>query len=450
MLTAIKENRKLILSWLVLIVVILVRPLGLTLTQSIILGSLFLVIVWWGTGIVHKNVASFYLIGVFLIFGGTPIKKVLYFPLSSNIILVIASYLLSQGIINSGIADRLANKLLKRFCRNSIHLVLMAFLLGVVFIVIIPQPFPRVILLSTIYLNLLKASNISIEEKKVILFSVFVAASVTSLMFLNGDIIINNAIQGFGEVQFSFLDWARLMTFPTIITTALIMFLYIKLFKNTLTSTFEWEQKTNTPISIMEIKAMVISSLVIVLWLTESVHDISSAKVALLGVLLMFTTKMIHLKDHKAINISLLIFLTAEFAIGKVLVGSGIAERLGEVLTQFIPHVGSMWFFPIIILLIMGLHMLMGSLITALSVLIPTLIVLTSGAIPSELIVLLTATSVCFHYLLPFHHVTIMLGYGNDYFDNRHVLKFGVILTVVTLLSVLMIYLPWWAFMRLY
>ncbi len=452
MLIALKKNTtlSLALTWFILITVILVRPLGLSLKQSTVLGSLFLVIVWWGTGIVHKNVASIFLIGMFLIFGDTPIEKVLYFPLSNNIILVIASYLLSQGIVNSGIADRLANKLLMGICKTSRHLVYMSFLLGILFIFIIPQPFPRVILLSSIYINLLKKTDISDEEKKIILFSVFVAASVTSLMFLNGDIIINNAIQGFGDVTFTYLEWIRLMTLPTLVVAGLIMFLYARMFGRVLTATFQWDKETSAKsLSSVEIKAALIAALVVVLWLTESIHGISSSKIALVGVLLMFVTNLIRFEDHTAINISLLIFLTAEFAIGKVLVGSGIASRLGDVLTRFLPMSDSGWFFPVIVLIIMGLHMIMGSLITALSVLIPTLIALTSGTASSELIVLLTATSVCFHYMLPFHHVTIMLGYGNDYFDNRHVLKFGMILTGLTLLSVLFVYIPWWGLMNM-
>ncbi len=451
MLDGIKvHKRAMIVSWLLLLAVMFFKPLGLTLSQRFVLGSLFLVIVWWGTGIVHKNIASLFLIVMFLIFGETPIEKVLYFPMSDNIILVIASYLLSRGIVNSGVADRIANRLLKRYCKNSLQLVGMSFVLGICFIFIIPQPFPRVILLSSIYLNLLNKTKVSLDEKKVILFSVFVAASVTSLMFLNGDVIINNAIQGFGEVNFTYIEWMRLMTLPTLIVTGIIMFAYKRTYAKTLKSKFNWEaSKHPGGFTSEESYAAAISGLVIILWLTESFHGLSSSKTATIGVLLMFGLKLIRINDYRAINVSLLIFLTAEFAIGKVLVGSGIAGRLGELLTRIVPASESFWFFPVIVLLIMGLHMIMGSLITALSVLIPTLSVLTAGNVSPEVITLLTATSVCFHFLLPFQHVTIMLGYGNAFYDNRHVLKFGGVLTGVTLLSVLCIYLPWWRLMQI-
>lgn len=201
---------------------------------------------------------------------------------------------------------------------------------------------------------------------------------------------------------------------------------------------------------IMEKKALTITALVVILWLSESYHGISAAFVALIGVVLMFITRIIDLKDFKAVNMNLLIFLTAEFAIGKVIVGSGVSDKLSSYLIQFFPTAESIWYIPFIIVLIMVLHMVMGSLITALSVSIPTLISITAGTLSSEFIVLLVTVSVCFHYMMPFQHVTIMLGYGNDFYDNRHVFKMGVYLTLITFAAVLFIYIPWWKIIAIF
>lgn len=441
-------KKQMLFSWLILLAIVIIKPLGMNLQQSVVMGSLFMVIVWWGTGIINKNIASLYLITVFIIFGGTPIGKVLYFPLSNNVVLVVASYLLSQGIVNSKVADKFTAFVLQKYCDNSRKLVLMSFALGIALIFVIPQPFPRVILLSSIYMNLLKNVEMDQGEKMVILFSVFVGSTVTSLLFLNGDVIINNAIQGFGDVHISYLRWMRLMTVPTLIATILVAMGFLAVFKRDLKHRFDWNKaspKEKTTFS--ERITLAITFGVVVLWLTESIHGIGAAQVSLLGVFAMFAFQVIKMKDFKAINVGLLIFLTAEFAIGKVLVGSGIAIKLGDALLTVFPTAGHFMYFPIIIFIIMGLHMIMGSLITALSVLIPTLITLTASNVSPEVIVLLTAVSVCFHYLMPFHHVTIMLGYGGNYFENHHVIKFGVYLTGVTIVAVLLIYLPWWRLM---
>lgn len=440
-----KENYiKVFLSLGIPLIIMLSKPIGMTLEQSIVLGSLFLTIVWWGTGWVYKDVASIFLLLIFIIFGNTPIKSVFFFPLSSNFILVIASYLLSQGIVNSNVADNFSSFILSKYCYNSKRLVVMSFILGILLIFVIPQPFPRVILLASIYINFLRKTSVNEENKKVLIFSVFVASAVTSLMFLNGDVIINYSAMKFGGINLTYLEWAKYMALPSFVTAIIILISFIWLFKKNLNDNFNFEKEDKLVVTKSGKKALLITGLVVTLWLTESLHGITSSNVALIGTFLMFLTHIIKIKDLKVINISLLIFLTAEFAIGKVLLGSGVAEKLSDSLIGFFPPPESVFYIPFIIFLIMFLHMIMGSLVTAISVLIPTLITITAGNLSAEFIVLLTCASVCFHFILPFHHVSIMIGYGNGYYENRHTIKMGIVLSAITILVVLFIYIPWW------
>ncbi len=441
-----KENiGKVLLSLLVPILFILFNPMSMTLNQTIILGSLFLTVIWWGTGWVYKDVASIFLIIMFVFFGGTPLEKVFYFPLSSNFILVIMSFLLSQGIVNSKVADKFSNFILKKYCTSSIRLVLMSFILGIILIFLIPQPFPRVILLATIYLDFLKKTNVGSEVKKILVFSVFVASSVTSLMFLNGDVIINYSAMKFGGINLTYAQWATYMTIPTLITTVIIAIVFIFVFKKKLGDKFELSDDENDiKLDKKGKTALAITLLTIVLWLTETYHGISPAVVATIGVALMFLTKIIRFKDCKVISLSLMIFLTAEFSIGKVLAGSGTAAVLGEFLTGLFPAASSIFYIPVIIILIMVLHSIMGSLVTAISVLIPTLIAITAGNLSPTFIVLLSCVAICIHYVLPFHHVSVMIGFGNGYYDNKQVIKLGGALTIVTIFVILCVYIPWW------
>lgn len=446
MKTIIKKDNylKVILSLVVPLTLMLIKPIGMTLEQSIILGSLFLTIIWWGTGWVYKDVASIFLLIIFIIFGSTPIKSVFFFPLSSNFILVVTSYLLSQGIVNSNVADNFSSFILSKYCYNSKRLVIMSFILGILLIFVIPQPFPRVILLASIYINFLKKTSVSEENKRVLIFSIFVASSITSLMFLNGDVIINYSAMNFGGINLTYLEWAKYMALPSLMTAAIILLSFLYLFRENLKDEFNFEKEEKLVVTKSGKKALLITALVIILWLTETLHGVSAANVALVGTLLMLVTQIIKIKDLKVINISLLIFLTAEFAIGKVLLGSGVAEKLSDFLIGFFLSPESIMYIPFIVFLIMFLHMIMGSLVTAISVLIPTLITLTVGNVSTEFIVLLTCASVCFHFILPFHHVSIMIGYGNGYYENRHTIKMGMALTAITVFAVLFIYVPWW------
>lgn len=61
--------------------ILLLRPLGFTLQQSVILAALVLTILWWVTGVVERTAASLFLLAAFLLCSGAPIQTVFSFPL---------------------------------------------------------------------------------------------------------------------------------------------------------------------------------------------------------------------------------------------------------------------------------------------------------------------------------------------------------------------------------
>src|SRR6056297_349749 len=420
-----KNYLKVLITLLIPISFTIFKPFNLTTSQSIVLGSLFVTISWWATGWVYKDFASFYLITVFIFFGNTSFKNIFFFPLSENFILVVSSFLISKGIVNSKVADNFSEFILTKYCYNSKRLVIMSFVLGILLIFIIPQPFPRIIL------------------------PIFVASTVTSLMFLNGDVVVNYAAMKFGGINLTYLEWAKYMTLPTILTTLIVLTTYLLIFKKDLNNKFNFKSKEELSITKDGKKAIFITLIIISLWMTESFHGITPGLVALLGTILMFIFRILSIEDFKAVNISLLIFLTAQFSIGKVLTSNGTAQEINVFLIEFFPNSESILYIPFIVLLVMGLHMIFGSLITALAIPIPTLLTVAQGNLSPEFIVLLSAASVCFHFILPFHHVSIMIGFGSGFYNNKQVIKIGLALTIVTFFSVILIYVPWWNFLGL-
>jgi di/tricarboxylate transporter len=77
----------------------------------------------------------------------------------------------------------------------------------------------------------------------------------------------------------------------------------------------------------------------------------------------------------------------------------------------------------------------------------PLLTQLTDGYWPHKFTALLVLAVSAFHYVMPFHHVTVMIGYGSGYYENRHILKFGVLLTPLVIILVFFCYVPWWKLM---
>jgi len=76
-----KMKKKLILSLIAPIIILLYQPFGFNTNQSIVCASLLLTITWWVTAVVQKTYASIFLLLTFCIFGSTPLEKIFMFPL---------------------------------------------------------------------------------------------------------------------------------------------------------------------------------------------------------------------------------------------------------------------------------------------------------------------------------------------------------------------------------
>ncbi len=433
--------------------IVLIKPLRLDINQSILLASVILAATWWATRIVERNTASIALIISFLIFSRTPLLVIFKFPLSSTFVLIVAATLLGEGIIRSNLADRLASSLLVRYGHTPKRLIIMSYVLGVLLIFFIPQPFPRVIILSAIYIRFLNQYKLNRSATAVLLFSIYTASTCTSMFFLNGDILLNYSALQFGSVELTWIQWAIYMAPPALIISILMYLLFVFIFRREISSiSFEVQKEGENKkgLSIKEKQGMAILIVVMLLWMTESLHHINAAMVSIIGVVAMLLVGLLKIKDYKKLNIDLLLFLTAAFAIGGVLNDNGVGEALYQGLMTFAPSEINMLYYSIIIAIIMMVHMTMGSSITTIAIGLPGLISVNSGRVNAVVLTLLVYTVANIHYLLPFHHVTIMLGAGENHFQTDYVIRYGIGLTLLTFFAVLFIELPWWRLVGLF
>jgi len=301
--TNIKISRimRFISSLILPLLIMFIRPFSMDWKQGIILGALILVLIWWTTGIVNRTYASIFLLVVFSIFGLTPMEQIFKFPLSSNFYMIGLSFWLSQGIVNSNVANRFSNFILNKYANTSYKLIFLSFIFGIALMFIIPQSFPRLILLTSIYEQFLRKKDISKGTREVLQFSLCVALSVTYMLFLNGDILLNYTAIRFGGIPMGWMDWARYMTMPSILTIIVTGLSLILVFRQDLKDVnFNLE---NDHINMGTMKqdeklAIIIMSIVILLWITEPLHSINSTFVAFLGSMAMFGFKIINLTSN--------------------------------------------------------------------------------------------------------------------------------------------------------
>jgi len=350
------------------------------------------------------------------------------------------------------LAERISYYLLGRLGYTPYRMVLVSFLLGAVLVFFIPQPFPRVIIMSGIYIQFLKGQRVDNRGYCTLLFSIYAASTVTSMMFLNGDVLLNYSVLQIGGINLSWMKWALYMTVPSLIIGLLMYLLFLLIFRKDLRSmTFRPinNQGMDKSLSFQEKRALAILISILALWMTEPLHSVNAAWISAAGAMAMYFTGLVEGKDLKKVNINLLLFLTAAFSIGGVLNSTGTAQLIFSDLLRIIPDSSSAAYYLSITCIIMSLHMFLGSAITTLSVGLPGLLSASPGGLNPIVITLILYTAVSNHYLLPFHHATIMIGAGENHYSNYHVIKYGAGMTALVLMSVLLIQLPWWRFLGL-
>ena len=158
----------------------------------------------------------------------------------------------------------------------------------------------------------------------------------------------------------------------------------------------------------------------------------------------MFPLGLLRLRDWRSINLKLLVFLTAAFSIGGTLSACGVADRLFSLFLPIFPAEFSVAYVLVVLVTSVLLHTVLGSNITTMSVVVPGLMSIGAGVAPALPLMFIMCIAVCSQFVLPFHHVILLLGEGNRYYTTKEILRVGIPHTVLMFAAVLIFYLPWW------
>ncbi len=225
---------KMSLSILFSIIILIWKPFNLTFQQAVVVTNTILVVIWWSTGIVKKIPASLFLLLIFYIFSGASIKKILSFSLSETFLMIIVTYLFSQGITNSGLIDKIFQPLLIKLVHTPCQCLIAIAGIFYLTMYIIPQPLARLIIVASVFYRFLQYTDSPKKTKNVIMYGVFVASAVVNLSTKDADIIMNNVAASFSEVPISNKLWVYYMFIPTLITCCLLGILFIYIFRKEL------------------------------------------------------------------------------------------------------------------------------------------------------------------------------------------------------------------------
>lgn len=434
------------------ILILFIRPGGVNFNQSMVLATLTLTIILWTTGIVNKMYASIFMLAMFAMFGQTPITVIFDFPASGTFVMIVFSYIFSQGISNSGLAQRLLEPYLYRYGSNYRKLLIIMLILQFAMIFVIPQPFSRIIILSIIMREYFNGINLPEKSKNSLMFWMHGSSVFINMALIKGDLILNNALLNIAGIQMPELTWMKYMAVPSLIFYFIAAAGFIFIFKDDLKMYNDCEKEANLEMDELSGKDKVnlsIIALVVIIWATEGIHGLSGTIVVIAGSLAMFLNRLLKADDLKCVDMKLLVFLTAAFSIGKVMTYSGTSDLLFSSFTKIFPSEFNTIYIMITIMASMALHMILGSNITTLSVVLPGLLLISSGTADPFIIMFITYIAVCAHFVLPFHQVIVLIGNGNMLFPSSTIIKYAPMLTALVIVCIFGVYRTWWIMMGL-
>lgn len=448
--------RPLLLLLSAVLLLSIVNPYQLVGEQVVVLASLVFAVGSWATGALERTLTSILLLVLFMLFGNTNPLSIVGFIWSDVLLLIVFSSLLSVALGRNTWLQSILNRFIRFATKNRLLFYTLPYLLGIALAFLIPQAFARVVLLAGLYAALMKKEEALKSSAQAVFFHIYMAVVVTYMMFIGGDIVLNySAVTFMQEAIGSSIEglvWFQMMAPPTLVLSILMIILLPMLFRKELPAEplilFSLEKKTETANRTLKQKDALGLSLMLVIvliWATERLHGMSGWIPSAVGVLILFFLGRLRKGDLAAVNPKFLIFLMAAFNIGQVLRNSGVMAAILRVLERWIPSGDSAFFFPALVLITMVMHMFIGSAVATLSVVMPLLLPLAeaSGASPNETALIFYVT-LNLHFLFPFHQATMMIGVGKGQLSEKHVFKFGLLMSAAIFLIIFGLYRPWW------
>lgn len=453
------KDKRTIFLFVGIIVALLIWNLelpGLSLAGRKMFSLTLMTVIFWAAKVADSAYVAALFLMLMLIFEIAPPEEVLSLWTSQTVYLVIGAYLIAAAVERSGLGERIAYKFIIRFVDSYRSIIYSIFALTFMMSLIIPHPWPRAFIIMSVMSVVIENAGINKNDASKIGLTVFAASIPISMIFLTGESTLNFMTLEFAGVDLSWGGWFLYMGAPAALAAILTLFVILKLFKP------EEEVEINKKkigqklldlgmMSAEEQRTVFWLIAAVVLWMTDSFHGVELGWLTLTIAVMMslpLSGDILKKEDWNQVPIKVLIFLTAAVAIGKVGSLTGMNQWLAEVVLPA-ETPGNMLYFALMTAGIsMFLHMFLGSVIAVMGIAIPAFIIFAESIGLDPLVpALFVYTAIGTHYILPFHHLNILVGMGkeNGNYREKDVIKLGIPLTAVALITVIFEYF-WWQF----
>ncbi|MDU2064346.1 MAG: DASS family sodium-coupled anion symporter [Sporomusaceae bacterium] len=467
-----------------LAIVLMPTPIGLSIAGQRVLAVLaFAVIMWVTEAIPYPLSALLIIVFLILYLGFAPAKgiegpllgtgKAIPLALSGFInsgwVLVAAGLFMAAGILTTGLEKRIALSILRLVGTKTNRIFAGMILVMLVLDFLIPSMTARAATMTPIAMGLIAAFGV--DRKSVfarsLLITVAIMSSISGIGILTA--AAPNAIfLGFANNIFhKSITWGQWLVYSMPYCLLLSITFY---FLITRLNRFEFSEvpggKTAIQRALQEIgpttneekRILTIFLFTIFLWASESYHRIDPNTVAILSVALMLlpgigvtTWKEISSK----VDWGTILLFGAGISLGESLLSSGAAIWLAKAtlgsmgLEKMTPPVMMI----IIVIALLIIRFAFASITSATAALVPTvmgfLLSLNNPDLPVFGMTLIATYTVCFAFILPVNSPQAMIAYATDTFEVKDMVKIGIPLTLVAFALVVLFSFTYWHWLGL-
>lgn len=377
--------------------------------------------------------------------------------------LVLASFVLGEGVLQTGLGKRLALLSLRllgtRYQSALIGLLVAGLTLGF----LVPSGVGRVSLILPIAIAIAAAFGFTRDSAGMagITMAATFGAVFPPYAIMTSNIpnlVLLGAAQLSAGVHLSYGQWLLMLGPPLGLLKLLLCFVIIRLLFRPTTQAaseeaLEKEWKALGPVSTEEKQILWIEGLVLLLWATDRLHGIRPSWIGMGGAFALFLPG-IKILDWKApgrsLNYPLLLYCAGILSLGAISRQAGIADWIGKLVLELLPGRGVSLDLQLIFIAVLstGLSVLLTNPVLP-AVLTPILVSYAEGTGLTLLPILLVQAIGAGTPLFPYQVPPITLSLGFQTFTHTEAVKAMLLLALLSLLLIFPATILYWSLLGL-
>ncbi len=377
--------------------------------------------------------------------------------------LVVGGMMIAQAVNQTALVKRVSYFIVKKWGTTAKGLLGSMILVQQIQAFFIPSTAVRTTLVIPISSLIVKSigAKPGSNLRKMIMLGVAFGGNISGTAILTaavGNILTVELLNRFAGINITYFQWF-LYTFPLwlilIPSIWILLYTYFPLKeeqKNFPHIKGEMNNKIKElgPVSIKEIRCLIILLFIVGLWITEPYHGLHPSVPALIGAVIMTLPGIGFAKWENVvkINYNTVLLLSVTLSMGYGLIDSGAVDNIGDYLSvgwfiesMQIPLVAAI----LVIVLAQIFHKLVSNVSAAVVTLIPIMISVAdnAGVDPLPLAFIAGVTSL-FGFLLVVETMPNLVVHSTGLIEQRDFLVPGILATGITIIATIFVALTWW------